>query len=174
MTKIRHTAKIHFQRGTKSEKKLATGPKPTVSLGRVPRVARLLALAHRFQELVETGVANDYADLARLGHVTRARVTQIMNLLSLAPDLQEKILFWPSVTSGKDPISERGLRAVCAKLDWREQRALTNVHFNEVCLNPEDRYNSAEQLHHIEETTAYDFCDQHRSVRSLLPGMATP
>lgn len=124
MTKIKHTAKFHFQRGAKSEKKLVPGAKPTVSLGRVPRIARLLALAHRFQELVETGVADDYADLARLGRVTRARVTQVMNLLSLAPDIQEKILFWPAVTSGKDPISERGLRAVCAELDWGRQRRL--------------------------------------------------
>lgn len=57
------------------------------------RDARLLALAHRFERLIETGVAADYADLARLGHVTRARVTQIMNLLSLAPDIQEQILY---------------------------------------------------------------------------------
>ena len=119
---IKHTAKIHFKRGQKSEKKVATGPKPTVRLGRVPRIARLLALAHRFEELVPTGVAADYADLARLGHVTRARVSQIMNLLSLAPDIQERILFWPAVTSGNDPISERGLRGVCAELDWRKQR----------------------------------------------------
>lgn len=73
--------------------------------------------------MVETGLAMDYADLARLGHVTRARVTQIMNLLVLAPDLQETILCWPPVTSGKDPISERGLRAVVAELEWRRQRS---------------------------------------------------
>jgi len=78
-------------------------------VGRVPRVARLLALARRFELLIETGVAADYADLARLGQVTRARVNQVMNLLVLAPDIQEAILFLPSVTSGKDPVSEWGV-----------------------------------------------------------------
>lgn len=123
-SKIQHTVRLHFGRGTKSEKKLTDRAKPVVPLGRVPRIARLLALAHRFEELVQTGVAADYADLARLGHVTRARVTQIMNLLSLAPDIQEQILCWQPVMEGKDPISERGLRAVVGELEWRKQRQL--------------------------------------------------
>lgn len=80
-------------------------------------LAPLLALAHRFERLIQTGVATDYADLARLGHVTRARVTQIMNLLSLAPDIQERILCWRTITEGKDPVSERGLRAVLAEVE---------------------------------------------------------
>lgn len=92
---IQHTVKVHFGRGTKSQKTVRLGPKPIVAAGRVPRVARLLALAHRFEKLVQTGVAADYADLARLGRVTRARVTQIMNLLGLAPDIQEQILYSP-------------------------------------------------------------------------------
>lgn len=121
---IQHKAKLHFRPGKKSRKTAKPGPAPEKPVGRVPRVARLLALAHRFERLVETGVATDYADLARLGHVTRARVTQIMNLLSLAPDIQEAILCWPPVTSGKDPISERGLRMVVAELEWGRQREL--------------------------------------------------
>lgn len=121
---IKHTAKLHFRRGNKSQKVATSNPEPAKPVGRVPRVARLLALAHRFERLVQTGVATDYADLARLGHVTRARVTQIMNLLSLAPDLQEAILFLPPVTSGKDPVSERGLREVVAELVWSKQRKL--------------------------------------------------
>lgn len=48
--------------------------------------------------------ARDYADLARLGHVTRPRLTQIMELFLLAPDIQEEILFLPAVTSGDDLI----------------------------------------------------------------------
>lgn len=119
---IQHKATLHFGRGTKSQKKARPGPAPAKPVGRVPRVARLLALAHRFERLIETGEAADYADLARLGHVSRARVTQIMNLLSLAPDIQEQILCWAPVTSGKDPISERGLRAVVAELEWGRQR----------------------------------------------------
>jgi hypothetical protein len=78
--------------------------------GNIPRVARLLALAIRFDGLVRRGEVQDYADLARLGYVTRARITQIMNLLNLAPDIQEDILFLPNTTKGRDLILERYLR----------------------------------------------------------------
>lgn len=121
---IQHTARVHFHRGAHGQKQVQAGEAPKTPVGRVPRVARLLALAHRFERLIGTGVAADYADLARLGHVTRARVTQIMNLLVLAPDIQEQILCWPPVTSGKDPISERQLRVVVGELDWRKQQVL--------------------------------------------------
>ncbi len=53
---------------------------------RIPRITRLMALAIKFQEMIDRGEVKDYADLARLGHVTRARITQIMNLLKLAPE----------------------------------------------------------------------------------------
>ncbi len=66
----------------------------------------------------------DYAELARLGHVTRARVTQIMNLLNLAPDIQEAILFLPAVEGGRDPIKEWQVRPVAAEAVWARQRDL--------------------------------------------------
>ena len=62
------------------------------SRSRIPRITRLMALAIKFQEMVERGEVRDYADLARLGYVTRARITQIMNMLNLAPRIQEDIL----------------------------------------------------------------------------------
>ena len=117
--------KLHFQRGRSGRKQLREGgalPKPT--LGRVPRAARLMALAIRFERLVRDGEVTDYADIARLGHISRARVTQIMNLLNLAPDIQEAILFLPPVECGRDPFTERDLRPIAAASDWREQRAL--------------------------------------------------
>jgi hypothetical protein len=77
---------------------LREGPKPTRPRGRIPRVARLLALAHHFQELLDTCVVETQAELAKL---TPARVTQIMNLLALAPDIQEEIFFLPLVTEGR-------------------------------------------------------------------------
>jgi len=92
--------------------------------GRVPRLARLMALAIHFDGLIRKGAVRDYADLARLGHVTRARVTQIMNLLNLAPDIQETILFLPRTQSGRDPISERQVRRIAAVSDWSKQRRL--------------------------------------------------
>jgi len=99
------------------------GSPPTSVPGRVPRVARLMALAIRFDALVRDGTVSTQADLAKVGHVTRARVTQIMNLLHLAPDLQEAILFLPLTQAGKDPISEHDLRPVVSIVDWDRQRA---------------------------------------------------
>ena len=92
--------------------------------GRIPRVTKLLALAHRFEQLLRDGVVKDYAELARLGHVTRARVTQIMNLATLAPDIQEEILFLAPVTSGHDPIKEWQVRPIAAEPLWSRQRQM--------------------------------------------------
>jgi hypothetical protein len=86
----------------------------------IPRVARLMALAIRFEGLVRDGTIRDYAELARLGGVTRARMTQIMKLLDLAPDLQEEILFLPFVKG----LNERNLRRIVSRIDWDEQRRL--------------------------------------------------
>jgi hypothetical protein len=104
------------------EPKLKTQPKAGVETGRIPRIARLMALAIKFDRLLRTGVVTDQAELARVGHVTRARITQVMNLSFLAPDIQEQILFLPRVTSGRDPLHERDLRPIAAMIDWREQR----------------------------------------------------
>lgn len=81
-----------------------------------------MALAHHLERLVVTGVVKDYAELARLGQVSRARITQIMNLLLLAPDIQEEILFLPKTTKGHDPIMLRHLQAVALERDWGRQR----------------------------------------------------
>ena len=104
------TAKVHFKREHKGTLRLAAGtapgPAPTAPTSRVPHLARLMALAIRFESLLARGEVWDYADLARLGHVTRARITQVMNLLNLAPDLPEAILFLPPVEHGRDPLKE--------------------------------------------------------------------
>jgi hypothetical protein len=83
-----------------------------------------MALAIKFEGLIRDGVVSDYADLARLGVVTRARMTQIMNLLNLAPDIQEEILFLPKTMAGRDPLSERNIRRVTAIVHWSRQRKL--------------------------------------------------
>ena len=92
--------------------------------GRLPRVARLMALAIRFEHLLTTGVVADQTALAELGHVTRARVTQIMNMLYLAPDIQEAILHLPRVSEGRAPIVERHIRPIVAQPEWAKQRLL--------------------------------------------------
>lgn len=124
MNGIRIESQVHFKRGRRSKKQLRSGEEPSPVPGRVPRVAKLMALALRFEQLVVDGAVADYAELSRLGHVTRARMTQIMNLLHLAPDIQEEILFLPRVDSGRDPISEREIRSLVAVPDWKKQRRL--------------------------------------------------
>lgn len=89
-------------------------------------MAKLMALAIRFDNLIRDGVVADYAELARLGHVSRARITQIMNLLNLAPDIQEEILFLPRLESERDPVTERELRPIVAEVDWGRQREMWN------------------------------------------------
>lgn len=115
-------SKVHFSRGKRSKKTLQIGEKTPDPPGRVPRVTKLMALAIRFDQLIREGVVADYAELARLGHVSRARMTQITNLLCLAPDIQEALLFLPRVSSGKDPVTEREMRRIVAAADWRNQR----------------------------------------------------
>ena len=123
MNSITIQSKVHFRRGRRSKKELCHGAeKSPATAGAIPRVARLMALAIRFDQLIRDGVVADQAELARLGHVTRARMTQLMNLLNLAPDIQEAILFLPPVENGRDPITERDLRSIAAIPDWRKQR----------------------------------------------------
>jgi len=97
-------------------------PEPVTGAGirtRVPRITRLMALAIKFQDMVDRREVRDYADLARLGYVTRARITQIMNLLNLAPDIQEQLLL-PELLTQK--IHERQLRSIVNSSDWNYQR----------------------------------------------------
>jgi hypothetical protein len=81
-----------------------------------------MALAIKFQDMVDRGEVRDYADLARLGYVTRARLTQIMNLLLLAPDIQEQILFMNASQRVSRAVTERELRALAPVVEWDEQR----------------------------------------------------
>ncbi len=105
----------------------ATGVAATMD-GGAPRIARLMALAIRLDGLVRAGAIRDYAEVARRGRVTRARLTQIMKLLDLAPDLQETILFLPPGSAMK----ERNLRGVTTTIWWNEQRRL----FQELVPSP--------------------------------------
>ena len=100
------------------------GEKAALPPGRVPRVSRLMALALRLDELVRTGQVASYRELATVGHVTRARVSQIMSLLFLAPDIQEALLFLPPTQRGRDPIILADLMPIAAAFDWRKQRRL--------------------------------------------------
>jgi hypothetical protein len=88
---------------------------------RVPRITRLMALAIKFEDMIARGEVRDYAEIARLGFVTRARLTQIMNLLLLAPEIQEAILMQAGIpdfmTTG-----ETKLRRLTTIADWERQK----------------------------------------------------
>jgi len=90
----------------------------------VPRVSRLMALALRIDGLIQQGVVKDLAEAARLCHVSRARLSQIMGLVNLAPDLVEHLLFLPKAVGGRDAVSERELRRIVVELDWKRQRQM--------------------------------------------------
>ena len=119
--------KIYFGRGRSSRKVLNEGSWPEespVPMARIPRISKLMALALHFERRIEDGGISDRAELARLGQVSRARVTQIMNLLLLAPDIQEEILFLPPTQSGRDAVRESMVRPIAAVLDWGKQRGM--------------------------------------------------
>jgi len=117
---------FHINRRSKGRQEIQAGevPRTPCQRGRVPRVAKLLALAHRFEDLLRRGAVEDYSALARLGRVTRARISQIMSLLSLAPDLQEQVLFLARTERGRDAIQMRHLLPIAQVADWKIQRQL--------------------------------------------------
>ena len=113
---------VQFQRSKRKE--LQPGEACRLVPGRVPRIARLLALALRLDQLLKSGVLADYRQLAELGQVSRARVSQILNLLYLTPDIQEQILFLPRTERGRDPLHLAQLQPLAQTLDWHQQRVL--------------------------------------------------
>jgi hypothetical protein len=118
---------IHFARGPRGQRELQQGeaaPELDAEAGAVPRIAKLMALAIRFDRLVLRGEVADFSEIAALGHVTRARVSQIVNLLNLAPDIQEELLFLPRVAGDRETIAEREIRAIAGVPDWVQQRDL--------------------------------------------------
>lgn len=94
--------------------------KPSTDL-RPAKVARMLALAHHLEHAIERGIAHDRADVARRLGLTRARVTQLLDLLLLAPDLQARVLSLEA-ESGAEPVTERRLRGVASIHAWPTQR----------------------------------------------------
>ncbi len=118
---------LHFSRQKRGRRRLEPGPAPAADpqpAWRVPRLSRLMALAIRFEQQVRAGQLASYSQLAALGHVTRARVSQIMNLLNLATDIQEALLDLPRTERGRDPIILRDLQPIASEMDWRKQRVL--------------------------------------------------
>jgi hypothetical protein len=126
MSILTFESEIHFdRRGSGARREIVDGPAPPVPIkGRLPRITRLMALAIHFDGLIRDGAIGDYAELARLGHVSRARITQVMNLLMLAPDIQEEILFRSRILRGDDGICVRHLQPIALTPDWKNQRRM--------------------------------------------------
>lgn len=80
------------------------------------RAALMLALAHYMQRQIDRGELTNQATAAKHLRVTRARLSQILDLLLLAPDIQEQIVI------GDASSSERDLRNVTATFCWKSQR----------------------------------------------------
>ena len=86
-----------------------------------------MALALKFEQMIREGVVHNYVVLAALGQVSRSRLSQVMNLLNLAPDIQEQILFLTWETAKQRGIHERLVRQLSSQLSWTEQRARWQV-----------------------------------------------
>jgi hypothetical protein len=87
----------------------------------LPSATRLLVLAHKIDGMIQSGEVRDWADAARLAGVTRARMTQIANMLLLSPSIQERILTLPLEVMNRDRMTEHYLRGVGAAPCWQEQ-----------------------------------------------------
>jgi hypothetical protein len=127
------TREFHVTRRKFGQKQYRDGIAHEMPAGRIPRIARLMALAIRGEKLIRDGVVADQSELARFGHITTARMTQIMSLLNLAPDLQEQILLLPRTDRGRDAVKETDMRPIAATLDWRKQRRMWATFQKRLC-----------------------------------------
>ena len=92
-------------------------PKPTI----VPQAAKDLALGHRIVRAVESGEVRDYSEAARRLGVSQARVSQLVAITFLAPDLQEEILMTRGLLS---KFNIHHLLLAARRSAWAEQRTL--------------------------------------------------
>ncbi len=120
------TKQVVFTRSARGRKRLEDQParEAPLPVGRVPRVARVMALAIQFDRLLREGIVRNTTELAQLMHVTQPRITQVMRLLHLAPDIQEELLFLPPIERNRDWVTEKHLHRIAAEPDWQKQRRL--------------------------------------------------
>lgn len=122
------TRKLDFKSGKRIAKTIVeAGTHPEHSTpGRFPRITKMMALAIRLDHLISTRQVADQAELARVSHVSRARLTQIMDLNLLAPDIQEAIHVFENTERARDWMTERELRRITSVFDWQEQWRMWN------------------------------------------------
>ena len=117
---------ITLTKSNKGRKRIQAGDAvvPVRPRGSIPRISRLMALAIKYQGMLDRGEVSGVTELARLCHVSQPRMSQILNLNLLSPSVEEKILFLPEQTVGKPTIHERSLRMACTVIDWESQSRL--------------------------------------------------
>lgn len=122
MSKQNSAVEIQFRLHATGRSPAGTSGAPASGTGRLPRVTQVMALAVQFQDMIERGEARDYADLARLGCLTRERMSQIMELVWLAPAIQQEILEFRPTEVARFPITEVAVRRIAGLLSWDQQR----------------------------------------------------
>jgi len=112
---------IQFQLRAKSRPAMG-GMAGLPNTGRLPRITQVLALAIHLEDMIRRREAKDYADLARLSCLCRERISQIVRLNYLAPEIQIELLYLPPTPTGRYPISETAVRKIANLLSWTDQR----------------------------------------------------
>ena len=115
----RWRAFVRGERASRSQDRTVERKAEVAGLPSVPRIRRLLALALKMEQMIQEGTVKNYSELAHLGQVSPARITQVMNLLHLAPDIQEEILLG---TTPQDRLREAAIRKLSSVVLWNEQR----------------------------------------------------
>lgn len=92
--------------------------------GSVQRVSEVMALAIRFDQLIRSGQVKGVRQLAEIGHISQPRVSQILALVLLAPDIQEQLLFLPLSEENSDTVFEKQVRPLTLEIDWMKQREM--------------------------------------------------
>jgi len=115
---------------------------------RYPRIVQVVALAIHFQDMLDRGEVRNHADLARLGCISRERMSQIMVLAWLAPDIQQEVLSLPKTPGGRFSVSETRLRSIAQIYTWADQR----TRWNEMIVSPEGPWTEPSQSNGETET----------------------
>ena len=110
------------QAGPARQRRMLASSEPMRYGAPLPRITRLMALAVYWDDRLRQCLELDGGTLARLGRVSRSRITQILNLLQLAPDIQERLLRLPPLETGREPITEKSIRQLASDYDWERQR----------------------------------------------------
>ncbi len=132
MITVKCKVNVNLKKPTKKKAESADEP-PVKRRGKVPRISRLMALAIRMDEMLRRGEAQDTIELAELGKVSQPRLTQILSLSLLAPEIQEALLYLPREMTGRSKIHERNLRPITRQLCWVKQREMWSKLIRSVC-----------------------------------------